>query len=48
VQVRVGRSWRLSAVTRANRITLRGLPEAIAVSAVDRYGNTSNPRVLAK
>lgn len=48
IQVRVGRSWRLSSVTSATKITLRGLPDAVAISAVDRYGNTSHPRVLAK
>jgi hypothetical protein len=30
------------------RATLKGAPDAIAVSAVDRYGNTSPPRVLEK
>jgi uncharacterized lipoprotein YddW (UPF0748 family) len=48
IQVRVGRNWRLSAVTSDTKITLQGLPDAVAVSAVDRYGNTSNPRVLSK
>jgi hypothetical protein len=48
VQVRVGGKWRLSTVTPGKKMTLRGLPDAIAVSAVDRFGNTSHPRVLAK
>jgi hypothetical protein len=48
VQVRVGKNWRLTTVTAGNKLTLGGLPDAIAVSAVDRYGNTSHPRVLSK
>ena len=48
VQVRVGRNWRLSTVTAGTEITLGGEPDAIAISAVDRYGNTSNPRVIVK
>ena len=48
IQVRVGKRWRLSTVTAGTRMTLRGLPDAIAVSAVDRYGNPSHPRVLVK
>ncbi|MDB4471713.1 family 10 glycosylhydrolase [Akkermansiaceae bacterium] len=48
IQVRVGRAWRLITVVRGTKVTLKGLPDAIAVSAVDRYGNTSNPRVLAR
>ncbi len=48
VQVRVGRNWQLSTVTAGTKIILRGSPDAIAISAVNRYGNTSLPRVLAK
>ena len=48
VQVRVGKKWQLTTVTAGNKLTLRGLPDAIAVSAVDRFGNTSHPRVLSK
>lgn len=48
IQVRVGRIWRLSSVTAGTKLTLRGEPDAIAVSAVDRYGNSSNPPVVAK
>lgn len=48
VQVRMGRTWRLSAVTAGTKMTLKGQPDAIAISAVDRYGNTSHPRVIAK
>ena len=48
VQVRVGRTWMFRAVFSGTRATLKGAPDAIAVSAVDRYGNTSPPRVLEK
>ncbi|MGB0145075.1 MAG: hypothetical protein ACPGAP_09910, partial [Akkermansiaceae bacterium] len=48
IQVRVGKTWRMSTVTSGNKIMLRGQPDAVAVSAVDRYGNTSSPRVLVK
>ncbi|MCX8240385.1 MAG: family 10 glycosylhydrolase [Akkermansiaceae bacterium] len=48
VQVRVGRTWMFRAVLSGTKATLKGAPDAIAVSAVDRYGNTSSPRVLAK
>ena len=48
IQVRVGRNWQLSTVTAGTKIILRGSPDAIAISAVNRYGNTSLPRVLAK
>jgi hypothetical protein len=48
IQARIGRTWRLITVARGTKMTLKGLPDAIAVSAVDRYGNTSNPRVLAR
>lgn len=50
VQVRHGRSWATSAVTHAGQssVTVSGSPEAIAVVAVDRFGTTSKPAVLAK
>lgn len=48
IQVRVGRTWRLNTVTDGTKISLKGVPDAIAVSAVDRYGNVSHPRVLGK
>jgi len=48
IQVRVGRTWRASAVTAATKITLQGIPDAIAVSAVDRNGMTSTPRVVVR
>jgi uncharacterized lipoprotein YddW (UPF0748 family) len=48
IQVRVGRVWRMSTVTAGTKITLKGIPDAIAISAVDRNGNTSAPRVLAR
>ncbi|MGJ8671347.1 glycoside hydrolase family 10 protein [Rubritalea sp.] len=48
VQARYGKSWSSIAVTAQPSITLRGTPDAIAVTAVDRYGNASGPRVLGK
>ncbi|MFT7304087.1 MAG: uncharacterized lipoprotein YddW (UPF0748 family) [Akkermansiaceae bacterium] len=48
IQVRVGETWRMRTVTAGTKITLTGVPDAIAVSAVDRHGNTSPPRVLTK
>lgn len=48
IQVRVGRNWRLSSITRGTKMIVKGMPDAVAVSAVDRYGNTSHPRVLGK
>ncbi|MDB4508483.1 family 10 glycosylhydrolase [Akkermansiaceae bacterium] len=48
VQARYGKHWVLSTVATGTRATLGGVPDAIAVSAVDRYGNTSAPRVLGK
>ncbi|MGC6457935.1 MAG: glycoside hydrolase family 10 protein [Akkermansiaceae bacterium] len=48
IQVRFGKTWRMSTVTSGNKIMLRGQPDAVAISAVDRYGNTSSPRVLVK
>lgn len=48
VQVRTGRVWRMSTVTPGTKMTLKGVPDAIAISAVDRNGNTSPPRVVAR
>lgn len=48
IQIRVGRTWRFIMAARGAKVILKGMPDAIAVSAVDRYGNTSNPRVLAR
>jgi hypothetical protein len=48
IQVRVGQTWRLSTITRGTKMILKGMPDAVAVSAVDRFGNTSHPRVLAR
>ena len=48
IQIRNGRTWRTSTVTAGTKITLKGTPDAIAISSVDRYGNTSPPRVLAR
>ncbi|MFC5051239.1 glycoside hydrolase family 10 protein [Rubritalea spongiae] len=46
VQARYGKSWSSVAVTAQASITLKGRPDAIAVTAVDRYGNASGPSVL--
>ena len=50
VQARFGNQWRMAKVvssgTRA--VDVAGLPDAVAVSAVDRFGNTSAPVVLAR
>lgn len=48
VQARYGSQWILSAVVTGTRVSVVGNPDAIAVSAVDRYGTTSAPRVLGK
>ena len=49
VQRKVGAEWLLDLMpgtTTGTVLTLRGRPEAIAVSAVDRCGNASKPIVL--
>lgn len=50
VQVRYGRQWTTISVLPASRrsIQLQGKPDAIAVSAANRYGNTSAPNVVAR
>jgi hypothetical protein len=54
VQARFGNQWRLVKIVSAGATnvevpTLAGrLPEAVAVSAVDRFGNASAPVVLAR
>jgi len=48
VQARYGGRWVLSGVATGRGITLSGAPEAIAVSAVDRYGTASDPAVLGR
>ncbi len=48
VQLKTGGVWRLATVVRGTRLNVTGVPDAIAVSAVDRYGNTSAPRVVAR
>lgn len=50
VQARYGNSWYTVKVVpnSVTSLTLAKQPEAIAVSAVDRYGTTSNPSVLAR
>lgn len=48
VQALYDGKWILATVTNGLTTTLKGSPEAIAVSAVDRYGNTSAARLLGK
>lgn len=50
VQARYGRDWVLAAVVGGGRsgVTLKGTPEAVAVSAVDRFGTTSDPAVVGR
>ena len=50
VQARYGRQWRMAKVVSAGTksIELAGQPDAVAVSAVDRFGNVSAPTVLAR
>src|SRR5688572_28832079 len=49
VQVKSGGQWRMAKVVSAGSksVELAGQPEAVAVSAVDRFGNVSTPTVLA-
>jgi uncharacterized lipoprotein YddW (UPF0748 family) len=47
VQARYGKKWHSVAVVSRRSISVKGSPDAIAVSSVDRYGNTSAPRVLS-
>ena len=49
VQARYGNNWFTVKVLPGSqtRLTLSGTPNAIAVSAVDRYGTTSEPSVVA-
>lgn len=50
VQARFGRQWRMAKIVSAGSkiIDLAGRPDAVAVSAVDRFGNVSAPTVLAR
>lgn len=50
VQARYGRNWFTVSVLPASNttVTLKNSPEAIAVSAVDRYGTTSAPSVVKR
>jgi len=48
VQARYGKRWVLAAVSPGSSVKIGGTPDAIAVSAVDRYGTTSLPAVLGK
>lgn len=50
VQARYGKNWMLATVAHGGQsgTTLKGTPDAIAVSAVDRYGSTSSPAVLGR
>ncbi len=48
VQARFGNRWQMVKVLPggAKSVDLAGTPDAVAVSAVDRFGNTSAPVVL--
>ena len=48
VQARYGRQWSLVTVTPGVSVRFSRVPDAIAVSAVDRFGTASQPAVLAK
>ena len=50
VQARYGARWNTYAVTHGSclELTLRGSPDAVAVSGVNRYGNTSEATVLGR
>jgi len=50
VQARYGKQWYSMSVVsqQGTSITLKGLPDAVAVTTVDRYGNTGVPVVLSK
>jgi hypothetical protein len=50
VQARYGNQWRMAKVVSAGtkQIQLSSTPDAVAVSAVDRFGNVSAPVVLAR
>jgi uncharacterized lipoprotein YddW (UPF0748 family) len=50
VQARYGQTWVMAAVVHGGQssVTVSGTPDAIAVSAVDRYGTTSAPAVLGR
>lgn len=48
VQARYGKQWVFIYATSGKSATLRGIPDAVAVSSVDRYGNTSAPAVLSR
>ncbi len=48
VQARYGNQWILNSVNIGSSTLVKGVPDAIAVSAVNRYGTTSAPAVLGK
>jgi uncharacterized lipoprotein YddW (UPF0748 family) len=48
VQARYGSKWVMVTVTSGLKTVIKGSPDVIAVSSVDRYGNTSLPRVIGK
>ena len=48
VQARYGREWVLMAVSPGEAVNLGKVPDAVAVSAVDRYGNSSVPAVFMR
>lgn len=48
VQTRRGRAWQMAAVTSGTKITLKGTPDAIAITAVDRHGSAGVARVMGR
>ncbi len=48
IQARYGNRWRFVGVSQGNSMQINGQPDAIAVSAVNRFGTTSVPLVLSK
>jgi len=48
VQAKYGKRWVMVTVTSGLNTVIKGSPDAIAVSSVDRYGNTSIPRMIGK
>jgi len=50
IQARYGNQWRMAKVVPAGakQVQLSSVPDAVAVSAVDRFGNVSAPVVLTR
>ncbi len=46
IQARYGKTWHSIAVVSQRSISLTGQPNSIAITAIDRYGSASAPRVI--